>query len=230
MKQILSKNVVIKMSTLLLTVLILAGPLSATVSARHSGTETEDYAHTTSSEHTESNTENSRLDDSSHSSGSGNNAAERLKEVAKKAEQKMKSSALGTMPETRRCERRQAVIAKVIQKIALRAQQHLTKFSNTQTRIVEFKTTKNLTVANYEALLSDADAKKISATLAIGSIDTTANLKCSGGTQTAGQAIKTQIQTAHLALKTYRTAVKNLLKAVKQANRATASSNSGVQN
>ena len=106
----------------------------------------------------------------------------------------------------------------VTAKVAQQATKHFDVFQKVKLRVVAFKEDKNLSPANYEALLADVNAKEEAALTAIEAVRT-AKLDCAaeGSQKRVGTYVSTTVHTAKDALKAYRTSIKNLIVGVKQA-------------
>lgn len=117
------------------------------------------------------------------------------------------------------CEAKSAAIKTIMQRAATQGQKNMDVFSKIATRVEQFYVNKKLKVSNYDQLLAAIDAKKTAATTAI------ATVKSSSGTFNCGAAdpvgnvdqFKKDLQAMRQALKDYRSAINNLIVAVKTA-------------
>jgi hypothetical protein len=120
------------------------------------------------------------------------------------------------------CQSKEKSIDGIMQKIVAQGNNHLDVLNKIADRTQTFATNHNLTVANYQTLVSDMNVKKAAVTAAINAASLAAtNFKCDGtdpqGTAASFQAVR---KTEIAALKEYKTSVKNLIKAVHAAAEA----------
>lgn len=122
------------------------------------------------------------------------------------------------------CEARKTNFANRLENMAERTQKHIEVLDKITERVKAFKESKALTVANYDALLTEVEAKKLVAHNLQEAIKEKAStdFNCELGTaketvSAFGDILHQQIN----ALKDYKTAVKNLIVAVKTAAEAT---------
>ena len=123
------------------------------------------------------------------------------------------------------CQNRQKAITNIMTRMADRGQKQLDLFSTIATRTETFYTTKGKTLSNYDALVADVTAKKAAAQTEVDALKANSvSFKCDG-TDPKGMAdsFKTQLKAEILALKEYRTSVKNLIVGVKSVQGSTAS-------
>lgn len=125
------------------------------------------------------------------------------------------------------CQNREKAITTIISRINTRGNNQLNLFSTIADRVEAFKTSKNITVTNYDQLVAKLAADKTAATNDLAAMQGANNFSCTGndpkGMVSAFQAdLKTEISD----LQTYRTDVKNLIVAVKTAIDGSASSSS----
>jgi TolA-binding protein len=116
-----------------------------------------------------------------------------------------------------KCEQRQSNINKIAGKSTTQSKKHLGTFQKIEERVKQFVTDKNLTVENYDTLVANVDAKEAAA---IAAVDVAAETSFDCDTTDAtnpGSVVKTLMQSQHSALKDYRTAIKDLIVAVKQS-------------
>jgi hypothetical protein len=125
------------------------------------------------------------------------------------------------------CEKRQANINDHTERIADRGTKHLALLTKITDRVKAFYVTKGNTLANYDTLVADVDAKKAAAEAAVQSISSsTANFICSDGNpKQSVEGFKTNLTARQTALKNYQVAVKNLIVGVKSVNSTTTSTN-----
>lgn len=116
------------------------------------------------------------------------------------------------------CQKRQAQINQIFANATERSQKQLAVFQAIEEKVKAFYVAKNLTSDGYETAAKNADAKEAAAVAAIGASETVA-FDCGTADATKpGSAIKEAMNVRHTALKEYRTAVKDLILAVKQHN------------
>ncbi len=126
----------------------------------------------------------------------------------------------------RACEARESSIKEKMQSLVRYANNMFEKFSKIADRVQEFYTTKVLasgkTVANYETLVADVQAKKDVAAEALAGAQTTAGtFDCSvDNPRSLYTQFRTNMQALKQALKNYRTSIKNLILAVHRVNAA----------
>jgi hypothetical protein len=139
-----------------------------------------------------------------------------LEEAKKNVKQKLETKRLET------CTQRTARINTLLKDNATRSQGTLTKFASVLQRVEDYKTAHNLTVANYDGLVADVKAKEAAAASAIGTVSGT-TFDCTSQDANAVGKFQTGVIKDELnAIKAYRTAIKNLITAVKQAADAAA--------
>jgi len=121
------------------------------------------------------------------------------------------------------CETRQNIIKRRSQSLANRANTQFNVFDSIATKVENFYTTKVLpkgvVVANYDQLVADIATQKTDAMNAIDTAKTDAtNFDCSGDNPKAQLTnFNSDMKLAIAALKDYRTAIRNLIVAVKSA-------------
>lgn len=120
-----------------------------------------------------------------------------------------------------RCEAREERINRIVAKATEQSQKHLEVFQSIEAKVTTFYVEKQLTVANYDSLQAAVDEKEAAAIAAIQSTDAV-SLDCDteGAGREIGTFVRSSVQDLHVALKAYRTAIKDLIVAAKQANDA----------
>ena len=123
------------------------------------------------------------------------------------------------------CEKRQASINNRTTSIADRGTKHLALFTKIADRVKTFYVTKGNVLENYDALVTEVDAKRVAAEAAVATIaSSTTDFTCSeGNPQQSIDGFKTNLTLQHTALKEYQVAVKNLIVGVKSVNGTTTS-------
>lgn len=142
---------------------------------------------------------------------------------AKQEENKTKrQEAAKKLEETklRICEKRQTVITGVMSRMNSRGQKQLDLITAVSTKVQAFKNSKNITVENYDTLLAAVESSKTTAQAAVDAVkNTQVEFKCDGSDpKGVASSFKETVKAQNEALKDYRDAVKDLIKAVRQAN------------
>jgi hypothetical protein len=146
-----------------------------------------------------------------HSKASALLAEKRQNGKQHSAEQKKKS-----------CEARQANIKKRADNYAVAAQRHLNVFNKLFTKVQAFQTKKQLTVANYDALVATATAKQTAAQTAVDALKAAdVTVDCTQSDPASAVAnLKEATANARKALHEYRLAIKDVVVALKGASTA----------
>jgi multidrug efflux pump subunit AcrA (membrane-fusion protein) len=121
------------------------------------------------------------------------------------------------------CKGREANINNRIARIADRSTKHLELFSKISERAQAFYVSKGISLANYDELVADVQAKKTAAETAVTSINnTTTDFDCTGeNPKLTIEEFKSSLKTSIDILKEYRTSVKNLIVGIKSATATT---------
>lgn len=116
------------------------------------------------------------------------------------------------------CQNRQTAVNNILSRIVARGNNQLSLFSTIADRVETFKTTKNVTVSNYDQLVAKLEADKTAATNDLAAMKTNGTFDCTG-TNPKGMVdnFRADLKTEISDLQTYRTDVKNLIVAVKTA-------------
>lgn len=126
--------------------------------------------------------------------------------------------------ETRRleaCEKKEAKINAILDRSVAQSEKHLAVFEKIEERVKTFYTDKNLNVANYDTLLATVDEKHTAATAQIEAADA-AEFACEDAESTSPTgAIKEIVTNKNDAIQEYRTALKDLIVAIKGASTST---------
>lgn len=114
------------------------------------------------------------------------------------------------------CQNRQKAINTIMARIVTRGDKQLTLFNTITQRVEAFKTSKNLIVTNYNALVATLQTDQTKAANDLTAMRTNGTLDCTG-TDPKGMvsAFQADLNTDVSDLQTYRTDVKNLIVAVK---------------
>ncbi len=117
------------------------------------------------------------------------------------------------------CEARQQGITQHMSSMVTTSTNHLNVFSDIASRVEAFYASKGKTVANYDTLVADVNAKKTAAETAIATAKASStSFSCADANpQLAGQQFKDAHAAVIKALQDYRTAIKNLIVAVRSA-------------
>lgn len=148
--------------------------------------------------------------------------AQAAREEAKTRVEAKKAEITAKLDEKRKevCERRQEKINAITDRSVVQAKKHLGVFQKIEERVKAFYDKKGLNAEGYEAAAADADAKEAAAVAAIASTEAV-ELDCSaeGDQRQIGTYMKNLVRSQHAALKDYRTAIKNLIVVVAQAQK-----------
>jgi hypothetical protein len=163
----------------------------------------------------ESETEHVNTTTTTTSNDSHKNNDERLSEVKQRVQGRLDEAKKKT------CNARVTAITKIMANAAAAGKRHEEVFGKILARVEEFYTNKKLTVANYDALVAAANAKKEAATAAVAAVANNVAFDCnSDNPVSVADAFSGKVKAMRQALKDYRTAIGALLKAVKQAAEA----------
>jgi|SRR3990167_5442880 len=121
------------------------------------------------------------------------------------------------------CDVREARVEAIMNRMANRGQRQIELFSTIATRVETFYTDKQLSVSNYEDLIADISTKKIAAQAAVDDLkDAIPDFQCDTSmTRGAIANFKDEHKAMREALKAFKTAVKDLIVAVKTAQAGT---------
>jgi hypothetical protein len=123
------------------------------------------------------------------------------------------------------CQKHEKEITHIMARVSDRSQKQLNLFSSIATKTETFYTNKGKTLSNYDALVADVASKKIEAQTAVDTVTATGvQFKCDG-TDPKGVAgdFKVQLKAEIVALKAFKTSVKNLIVGVKSVQSTTTS-------
>ena len=218
------KRFILSLSTLLL---VSGAALAVPVSARDGTSGSNDVADasTTSSGDSTTGTE-TQTEVENHA----NDLAEqfRTKAAADLAEKKTQIKEHTEAERQKSCEARKTSLDNRMSNAVRQAQKHKEVFDKIYTKVKDFYTTKNLNVSNYDTLTAAVDKAQADAAASITalqnldiSVDCTSQT-VAGSVSTFQQAVKSTRD----SLKTYRSALVDLIKALKGASTGTDSSSS----
>lgn len=146
--------------------------------------------------------------------------ADRRAEFEKRREDaKTQASAKLEEAKQKACENRSESFKKRMEGIASRSERRMEVFNKIAERVEAFAEEKNVTVANYDELLSDVETKAEALKQAHELVRENAEVfQCNGDNAQTNTAIfKEAIAQEHEAFKEYRDSIKSLIKVVKQA-------------
>lgn len=149
-------------------------------------------------------------------------ARERAKELISEAKDKQNEDQKNVTDEVRqkRCEARKTGIINRTDTLTAKAKRHLEKVDSVFAKIKAYKESANLTVANYDELVSKATAAKATATASVKALENVqiTSIDCTADTISDDVAtFKAAVTQARSDLKAYRSTVKDLLSAVESA-------------
>ncbi len=115
-------------------------------------------------------------------------------------------------------------------RIGDRGQKQIELVNTIATRVEAYKVDKQLTVAGYDALLAEVNARKAAAVTVVDAAKAAkVEFKCDGtDPKGAASTFKDGLKLQNEAIKAYRDAVKNMLVAVKQAQKPVAGATEGA--
>lgn len=117
------------------------------------------------------------------------------------------------------CEKRQTKINSILAKGTEQSRKHLGVFQKIEEKVKQFYVDKQRSAEGYDAAVLAADEKEAAAIAAIeASTETTFDCESADGAK-PGDAVRELMQARHTALKEYRTAIKDLILVVKQADK-----------
>jgi len=119
-------------------------------------------------------------------------------------------------------------------RIINRGQKRLDAYTQIAERAEKFKTDKGLTVASYDALVADVNAKKAVAQTAVDTLSADKGqlpaVACGNGTgKPAMEKFKTDLKAEQNALKAYKTSIKTLIQAIKTTAKTTTTTEGSQQ-
>lgn len=143
----------------------------------------------------------------------------------KKTEKQEAAKTKLTETKLKSCQKREKSINNIMARMSDRGTKQLGVFNKISERTQAFYAEKGKTLANYDALVADVNAKKAAAETAIAATaGTSVTFKCDGtDPKGAAASFKDSQKAQTQALKDYKTAVKNLIVGVKSVNGKTSS-------
>lgn len=156
------------------------------------------------------------IEEGDNNSNRGEQLKSRLQEL--KAERQQKNQERLAAAKLRVCQQRQSKIKAIINRSVTRAEKQLTLFTTIAERVKVFYAEKGRTVANYDELVAAVDAAKADAQSNLSVLKNLDPFECDvKDPKGNAEAFKVALRMVNEDLKTYRTAVKNLIVGVKSA-------------
>ncbi len=120
------------------------------------------------------------------------------------------------------CQNREKAINNIMGRLGDRGSKQLQVIGKISERTQTFYKEKGKTLTNYDALVADVTVKKAAAEAAVAKIKATSVTFACDGTDPKGAAasFKENLRAQHVAIKSYKTAVKNLIVGVKSVQGA----------
>lgn len=145
-------------------------------------------------------------------------AKAQLTQTAKERREAMKERLEGR--KLKACQNREKAVTNIMVRIADRGQKQVDLFTKIADRTQQFYADKGLSANSYDELVADVNAKKAAAQSAVDSVKSTSvEFKCDGDNpRGVADSFKQSKNDQNLALKAYKTAVKDLIVGVKSAN------------
>lgn len=191
-------------------------PITATTASDDTSTATSDSSsQTTTGQESEQEAENAT--DQTHQGGSLRAQAQQL------LQSKRQEVHEHTVAERQKaCEARQKGIDVRTANYGTAAQRHLDVFNNIFTKVQQFHDSKQLNVSNYDALVATATAKQAAAQSAVAALKAlNVQIDCTQADPASAVAtIKSAVADARTSLQAYRSALKDLVVALKSASTA----------
>jgi len=145
-------------------------------------------------------------------------------EAVKTAREKLKTTVAKLAGEKlKKCQLRETIVGNIISRVSDRGTKQIGVLNAISEKVQAFYVDKKLTVSDYDALVSDVNAKKTDAEAALGNMTSisTAGFRCSDNApKELITVFKDGVESKNDALKEYKTSINNLLVAVKTAAKA----------
>lgn len=150
-------------------------------------------------------------------------AAEAAREKVAEAKDELKGDRLKV------CEARRSAIQTIMKNAAVRGQDHINLFSSIAEKVEAFYVSKGKTLATYDQLVADVNAKKAAAQSAVDVVKNAQTQFDCNGTNPKGtiDVFKADIKAQETAMEAFRTSVRNLIAGVKSVQGTTSSSTNG---
>lgn len=194
-------------------------PNGTTTETEHTTTTTEDSSH-----HSTTETVHHSSDSSTTTTGDDGGNDLLLVRGKQLLDEKRKTGKEHTTAERQQaCTTHEDAINTRFTTLGSKAEQYLTSFNATFTKVQAYQSRNQLAVANYDALVADATAKQTAATTAVATLKSLAGTKidCTlTDPATSVADVKTAATDARTALQAYRTSLKALVHALLDAKKA----------
>jgi hypothetical protein len=119
------------------------------------------------------------------------------------------------------CEKRLTVIQRIMDRAGTQGTKHLAVFDKILDRVKDFYDTKNLSVANYEALVTETTDMHDAAQTAIDAVNDDTEFSCDGDNPVGKvNVFNGEVRAMRKALKEYRTSIKDLIVGIHSAAKA----------
>lgn len=150
-------------------------------------------------------------------------AAEQAREKVAEAKDELKGDRLKS------CEARRTAIQTIMKNAAARGQEHITLFASIAQKVEAFYVSKGKTLATYDQLVADVNAKQAAAQSAVDTVKNAQTQFDCNGTNPKGviDVFKADIKAQETAMEAFRTSVRNLIAGVKSVQGTTSSSTNG---
>lgn len=159
---------------------------------------------------------------------------ERINAAKQKAQSQVESARKNVQTQTQEkrkqlCENRKNAIDNKLNAFTAAADKHLARLNGAYTKLKDYQTKNNVSVSNYDELISAADAKQQAATEAVAALKSVSGgIDCSSADVAVQlKTVKEAAATARNALKAYRTSLHDILVALAQATKATVQEKTG---
>jgi hypothetical protein len=229
MQKLWSKHHVLTSLMIVAAVIVVAAPLrtnaesgrSSTGTPSHDSTTTETHNATTAHEtkvEVEHQTEVKSGTEATHHTNTST-SQDRVTEKKDESHAKLADAKLKV------CQTREKNITTIMADLSDRGTKRIDVITKIAERTEAFYVKSGKTLANYDALVANVNAKHVAATAAVAAVkDTSVTFKCDGtDPKGAAGSFKSSLKTEDQALKEYKTAVKDLIAGVKSIQGTTTS-------
>lgn len=130
------------------------------------------------------------------------------------------------------CQNRERAVTNIMVRLGDRGQKQIDLFNTIAERTEKFYTDKGKALTNYDALVGDVAAKKTAAQSAVSTVKSTSvEFKCdSNDPKGVAATFKERLKAEIVAMKAYKTSVKNLIVGVKSVQRTASSTGKEATN
>jgi hypothetical protein len=205
----------------------IARPIHAPETAKPTGPPTvgkSSTSHSDSSSTTVTPTPN--ITPGTHDSGSTTNGEDTASTAKAEVKERLQTAQLKV------CDKHATTIVVIMTRADTRAQNQITLFTTIATRVEGYYTTKGKTIATYDQLVTAVNTARIQASTDLATLQASGSFSCSANNpRGAVSTYRSELQAVQTDVKNLRTAVKNLIVGVAQAEGVTLpqSSTSGGQ-